>query len=49
MALYTVARLAYAVAYIVVERERYSPIRSAFWWVGNVCCLKMLWLAAKKG
>lgn len=48
MALYTVARLAYAAAYVAVESERGSYLRSVCWWQGNLACLLMLWLAGRR-
>ena len=48
MTLYTVARLAYAVAYVAIESERFSYLRSVLWWQGNLSCLMMLWLAGKR-
>jgi uncharacterized MAPEG superfamily protein len=48
MALYTVARLGYAVAYVTIESDTISQIRGVIWWVGNLCCLSMMWMAGKK-
>lgn len=48
MALYTIARLAYAVAYVMIESDTTSQIRGLLWWVGNLCCLSMMWMAGKK-
>jgi len=48
MALYTVARLGYAVAYICIGGDVTSQIRGVLWWTGNVCCLTMMGLAGRK-
>ncbi|KAG0647810.1 hypothetical protein D0Z07_5747, partial [Hyphodiscus hymeniophilus] len=48
MALYTVARLAYAVAYVSIESDTISQLRGLLWWVGNFSCLTMMYLAGKK-
>lgn len=38
-AVYTLARVGFAVAYVLVERQRWSWVRTGFWWVSNVCCI----------
>ena len=48
MALYTVARLGYAVVYVTLESDTISQIRGVIWWVGNISCLSMMYLAGKK-
>ena len=48
MALYTVARLGYAVAYITIEGDVTSQVRGLLWWTGNICCLTMMGLAGRK-
>jgi uncharacterized MAPEG superfamily protein len=48
MALYTVARFGYAVAYITIEGDVTSQIRGLLWWTGNICCLTMMGLAGRK-
>ncbi|KAL5334160.1 hypothetical protein BJX70DRAFT_402863 [Aspergillus crustosus] len=42
---YTLARVAYGVVYIVVEREGLSQLRGVCWWIGNVSLLTLLWKA----
>ncbi|KAH8599066.1 hypothetical protein B0O99DRAFT_34660 [Bisporella sp. PMI_857] len=48
MALYTVARLGYAVAYVAIESDSTSRVRGYLFWTGNVACMGMLWLAGRK-
>ncbi|KAM0813926.1 hypothetical protein AB5N19_13925 [Seiridium cardinale] len=43
---YTVARLAYGVSYILVDQQLWSLTRSVAWWVGNISCL---WLLRRAG
>lgn len=43
---YTAARLVYGAAYVLATRYKWSLVRSAAWWVGNVSCL---WLLRKAG
>jgi hypothetical protein len=47
MAGYTLARLAHAASYILIEDERLSFMRSVIWWCGNLACFNMLGQAAK--
>jgi uncharacterized MAPEG superfamily protein len=35
---YTCSRILYAVAYIAIEDEMLSYVRSVFWWAGNAVC-----------
>ncbi|KAK5946407.1 hypothetical protein PMZ80_000550 [Knufia obscura] len=44
-AVYTAARIVYAVSYLVIERVEHSYIRSLAWWASNVACLNLLWTA----
>lgn len=44
-AVYTIARLVYAAAYLKIERGSLTYIRSAAWWVGNISCFYLLWRA----
>ncbi|KAF7587210.1 hypothetical protein BBP40_007547 [Aspergillus hancockii] len=44
---YTVARVLYAVVYITVDRPLLSHLRGACWWVGNLSCLTLLWMAGQ--
>jgi uncharacterized MAPEG superfamily protein len=48
MASYTLARVAYGIAYIMIEKERLAILRSYCWWWGNISCLAMLVLAGKR-
>ncbi|KAH8805993.1 hypothetical protein F5884DRAFT_467646 [Xylogone sp. PMI_703] len=48
MASYTVARIAYAIAYIVIDRPALSQLRGMCWWWGNTSCLILLWNAGKR-
>jgi uncharacterized MAPEG superfamily protein len=45
---YTVARVAYAVFYIMIDQTMWSLFRSAAWWVGNISCLWLLYRAGGK-
>lgn len=44
---YTLARLAYAVVYISIERPLLSQLRGVCWWIGNVSCFTLLWKAGE--
>jgi hypothetical protein len=48
MALYTVARIGYAVSYILIKSEELSAIRTVFWYAANISCLTMIVLAGRK-
>ena len=48
MAMYSVARLAYATAYICIEDENWSRVRGYFWWTGNTACIGLMYLAGRK-
>jgi len=43
---YTVARVAYGAAYILIEDRKLASIRGILWWVGNISCFSLLWKAA---
>ncbi|KAK4222680.1 hypothetical protein QBC38DRAFT_73136 [Podospora fimiseda] len=45
---YTVARIAYGISYILIERRRLAQIRGVLWWAGNVSCFGLLWGAYTK-
>lgn len=45
---YTVARVAYACIYILVDRPFWSLSRGVAWWVGNISCLWLLRRAGSK-
>lgn len=41
-AVYTLARIAYAVAYAMVETEKYSWLRTICWWTSNITCINAI-------
>ncbi|KAL4973023.1 hypothetical protein BDW66DRAFT_143009 [Aspergillus desertorum] len=43
---YTLARIAYAIVYITVDKPKWSQLRGLCWWTGNLCCLNLLRKAA---
>jgi uncharacterized MAPEG superfamily protein len=45
---YTVARIAYGLIYVLVDRRYLSLLRSVSWWVGNISCLWLLRRAGSK-
>ncbi|KAL1847015.1 hypothetical protein Plec18167_003020 [Paecilomyces lecythidis] len=47
VAMYTIARIAYAIVYITIDRPRLSQLRGICWWTGNLSCLTLLWKAGK--
>jgi uncharacterized MAPEG superfamily protein len=47
-ALYTIARLAYAAAYISVEDDTAAQIRGILWWIGNGCFLTLMGMAGRE-
>jgi len=44
---YTLSRLAYGAAYILIESEELSIVRSMVWWSCNASCITGLVLAAR--
>jgi len=46
-AVYTAARVVYAVSYLAIEKFQYSYIRSLAWWISNFVCMNLLWAASK--
>jgi uncharacterized MAPEG superfamily protein len=44
---YTVARILYAVAYIVTTNELWSYGRSLLWWAGNIVCFWAIGVGAR--
>lgn len=45
---YGIARLVYAAAYLLVDRDvRLSYVRSVSWWVSSLSCLWLLWESGK--
>lgn len=47
MGCYSVARVAFLVAYVVTETEKLSWVRTGFFFVGNFFNLGIIWLAWK--
>ena len=45
---YTLSRVAFGLAYVFIESEPLSFLRSVFWWSGNASCITALVLASKK-
>ncbi|KAK1819114.1 hypothetical protein LTR12_006429 [Friedmanniomyces endolithicus] len=41
---YTVARVGYAIAYVLIDAPSFSQVRGMCWWVGNLTCLRLLWV-----
>jgi uncharacterized MAPEG superfamily protein len=48
MALYSLARLGYAAAYIFIEDDLWAHLRSTCWWFSNCCCISLFVLAGKR-
>jgi len=48
IASYTLARMAYAVVYIFIDRESLSQLRGLCWWWGNSSCFSLLYIAGKR-
>ena len=48
MAVYTAARVCYSLAYLLIETERLSYVRSFMFWVGNLTCVRIMVLAGRK-
>jgi uncharacterized MAPEG superfamily protein len=44
---YTLARLVYVAAYVGIAESRWSRVRGVAWWVGNVVCLRAIWMGGK--
>jgi len=45
---YTLSRVAFGLAYVFIESEPLSFIRSLLWWSGNSACITALVLAGKR-
>ena len=45
--IYSLARVAYAIAYHITEQFALSFVRTAMWWVGTASCMSLLWQAAQ--
>lgn len=45
---YTVSRVVFGLAYIFIESEALSFVRSGAYWSGNISCISALVLAGKK-
>lgn len=43
---YSVARVAYGLVYILVDHPRWSQLRGITWWIGNGTCLYLLYRAS---
>lgn len=44
---YSLARVAYGIFYVLVEDDTWALGRTVFWWTGNGSCLYLLWKAGK--
>jgi uncharacterized MAPEG superfamily protein len=44
---YTVARIAYCISYILIADDTWAVSRALSWWAGNGSCFWLLWEAAK--
>lgn len=44
-AMYTIARIIFAVAYLAIENYHMSYLRSVAWWASNFVCFSLLWSA----
>ncbi|KAI0172928.1 hypothetical protein GGR52DRAFT_428549 [Hypoxylon sp. FL1284] len=42
---YTAARVAYGLVYVLVDHPLWSQVRGVTWWTGNISCLWLLWRA----
>lgn len=42
-AIYSLARIAYTLEYIFIDRRMLSYSRSITWWVGNITCFTLFW------
>lgn len=48
---YTLARIAYGIVYILIDHDLWSQIRGVLWWIGNLSCLYLLrrsWMRLNK-
>lgn len=45
--LYSVSSVAYGVAYVVVERNPWSVLRTLAWWSGGWACVRLFWEAGR--
>lgn len=41
---YAIARMAYSVLYVTTDTHPLTPLRSLCWWMGNIVCLRLVWL-----
>lgn len=46
-AIYSSARIVYTIAYLFVDRWKYSFVRSLAWWVSNFSCIYLFWQSGK--
>lgn len=44
---YTVARVAFAAVYVLVDTPTMSKLRGVCWWVSNIVCLRLFWVGGK--
>ncbi|KAK0289167.1 hypothetical protein LTR35_000542 [Friedmanniomyces endolithicus] len=44
---YTVARVGYAIAYVLIDAPSFSQVRGVSWWAGNLTCLRLLWVGGR--
>ncbi|KAH7398023.1 hypothetical protein BKA64DRAFT_56058 [Cadophora sp. MPI-SDFR-AT-0126] len=48
MVVYSVARIGYGLAYILIENEHLALIRTVFWYAANITCVIMMAMAGKR-
>lgn len=41
---YVLVRIAYAVAYVFIEKAEFSLARGVLWWMSNFVCCRLFWL-----
>lgn len=44
---YTLVRLGYSAAYLGIQSEQGSWLRTIFWWSGNIICIRLWWIGTK--
>lgn len=44
---YTLVRLGYTAAYLGIQMEKLSSLRTVFWWTGNIICIRLWWIGTK--
>jgi uncharacterized MAPEG superfamily protein len=45
---YTLVRIGYAFAYVLIDNAKLSYLRSLLWWSGNAICFTLVGLSGKK-